>query len=74
MGKREEENIVERTCQFCGEARPWKMVSKRIFDFSAMYELPEGTVTKTVYYCNDRPECEEKLKSVRPDTGSIVNF
>ena len=62
--------IVDRhdltwTCHVCGEERPDKKISIRTRDISAEYNLPPGTVTENIRYCNDRRSCAEPAQTMR---------
>jgi len=51
------------TCHVCGERRPDDKISVFSRDDSGKYNLPKGTVTTNVRYCNDRSDCREGTKT-----------
>lgn len=52
-------------CDVCGELRPDKYISVYTKDISETFQLPPGTVTRNVKYCNDKLECVEGAKRVK---------
>lgn len=51
------------TCHICGKRRPDRFISVRSTDQSSEFNLPPGTVTQNVRYCNDKPQCIEGAKT-----------
>lgn len=52
------------TCMVCGDVRPDEKISVFKKDISKNHNLPEGTMTLNVRYCNDKTECREGAKRV----------
>ena len=44
-------------CHICGRERPDSCISVRTIDTSANFDLPPGTMTQNIRYCNDDPNC-----------------
>jgi len=55
--------IDEWSCHICGEVREDRKISVRSTDKSEEYELPAGTFSENVRYCNDNDECIEASKT-----------
>ena len=51
-------------CEACGEFRDDMDISVLKGDMRKKHDLPKGTVTRNVNYCNDRPECHEKAVTI----------
>lgn len=51
------------TCHVCKDERPDQAISVHKRDISARYNLPQGTMTENVRYCNDRAACRENVFS-----------
>jgi len=52
-------------CEACGELRPDAMISVLKEDISESMNLPQGTATRNVNYCNDIPDCIRKARNSR---------
>ena len=53
---------VHWKCHICGKTRRHVEISVMSKDASLRYNLPEGTVTQNIRYCNDNKECIEGVK------------
>lgn len=51
-------------CHVCEEVRPNHAISVLTKDVGHKYNLPEGTMTMNIRYCNDKPTCIEGAKKV----------
>lgn len=50
------------TCHICKKERPDAKISVKSVDVSVEHELPKGTMQENIRYCNDNPDCIEKVK------------
>lgn len=58
-------NKITWTCHVCGKERPDALISVHKRDISERFNLPSGTVSENVRYCNDSDECREKAREYR---------
>jgi len=52
-------------CHICGAVRPDEKISVFSSDTSVEHDLPPGTMTQNVRYCNDNPACIDAAKAFR---------
>lgn len=52
-------------CHVCKRERPDERISVFKSDISKEHNLPIGTMTQNVRYCNDRPSCIEGARGFR---------
>jgi hypothetical protein len=49
--------MITWRCEICGKDRPDDKIMVKTFDWSNLYDLPEGTMKRYVNHCNDNREC-----------------
>ena len=63
-GRRKEVGGYVR-CSCCGRTRSWTEFGTFTTDLSSEFDLPRGTLTQTVLYCPDDPECRGTAQTLR---------
>lgn len=59
--------MISWTCNICNKERPDSYISVFTVDTFTDYELFQSIMRQNILYCNDNPDCIEKVKTFRFD-------